>query len=203
MRSATPATPLFLVGLLAISLSSLAFAADRSPDQRFEVVGYLPEYRLGGFNYEAAFESGLTYLLFFSLEISARGEPSALDRLPSKEDARDARRAADKVGGKILISFGGNARSQNFGEMATSVTKRQVFLGKLEKLMLEYGFDGVDYNWEYPRKIQGQTQPRIAPRDRFCPDNPRRVLNSEERGFGRNRLIRLALLSAYRLGTQR
>jgi chitinase len=118
--------------------------------EQFTVFGYLPEYRLGGFNYTAAFQSGLTHLLFFSLEIDANGKPAALDRLPTKAAAKQAREAADKVGGKVMISFGGNSRSQNFGTMATNAKKRKVFLEALEKLFATYGFDGIDYNWEYP-----------------------------------------------------
>ena len=116
----------------------------------FAVVGYLPEYRLGGFNYSAAFDTGLTHLLFFSLEIDSRGSPAALDRLPSREQARAARDAADRRDGKVLVSFGGNSRSQNFGRMATTPKLRANFISKLNGLLDEYDFDGVDYNWEYP-----------------------------------------------------
>ena len=38
--------------------------------------------------------------------------PAALDRLPPKEDMRKARAAADKYNAKIILSFGGNARSR-------------------------------------------------------------------------------------------
>jgi GH18 family chitinase len=133
----------------ALGTESAAVAPWQKED--FAVFGYLPEYRLGGFDYEAAFQAGLTHLLFFSLEIDKKGLPTALDRLPSKEAAKAARTAADKVGGKVLISFGGNARSDNFGEMATNIKRRKAFLVALEKLMRDYEFDGIDYNWEYPR----------------------------------------------------
>lgn len=117
----------------------------------FAVYGYLPEYRLGGFNYSAAFSTGLTHLIFFSLEIDDRGFPSALDRLPSKAQARQARAAADAVGGKIIMSFGGNARSAGFPKMALTRQSRLKFLMKVDKMLRDYEFDGVDYNWEYPR----------------------------------------------------
>ncbi len=38
--------------------------------------------------------------------------PTALDRLPQKDDMIKARKAANKYGAKIILSFGGNARSQ-------------------------------------------------------------------------------------------
>jgi GH18 family chitinase len=139
--------------LLAAALSvAVAAAVPPAGWQRhnFAVVGYLPEYRLGGFDYRAAFQTGLTHLLFFSIEIDEHGQPAALDRLPTKAAAAEARRAADEVGGKLLLSLGGNSRSQNFGMMATTPRVRQRFLAALGALLAEYQFDGVDYNWEYP-----------------------------------------------------
>ena len=120
-------------------------------DHDFTVFGYLPEYRLNNFNYEAAFQEGLTHLIYFSLEINDAGLPSALDRLPRKKDAKKAREAADKVGGKILLSFGGNARSQNFGRVATNPKYRAKFVEAVNRLLKKFEFDGVDLNWEYPK----------------------------------------------------
>lgn len=118
----------------------------------FTVFGYLPEYRLNNFDYDGAFQSGLTHLIFFSLEVDPiSNNPIALDRLPSKREVRRARAAADKVGGKLLISFGGNARSQGFSEMTKTRKTRVKFLAGVNKLLVDYKFDGVDYNWEYPR----------------------------------------------------
>ena len=137
-----------LVPMLLVLLSSITSATD----DEFTVWGYLPEYRLGGFNYEAAFQTGMTHLIYFSLEIDVKtGVPSALDRLPSKEQAKEARIAADKVGGKIILSLGGNARSEGFPTAAKTKHSRKKFLKALDKILREYQFDGVDYNWEYPR----------------------------------------------------
>lgn len=143
------------VSLAVLALGALLCAVPAAADApwevaKFAVFGYLPEYRLHNFNYRAAFQSGLTHLIFFSLEIGEDSLPAALDRLPSKEAAAVARREADAVGGKVLISFGGNARSQNFGDMATRPRARAKYLAALEQLMIDYQFDGVDYNWEYP-----------------------------------------------------
>lgn len=77
--------------------------------------------------------------------------PTALDRLPPKEEVQRARRAADRVGGKLLLGFGGNARSQGFGEMTATAKGRAKFLKALDKLLMDLQLDGVDYNWEYPR----------------------------------------------------
>ena len=57
---------------------------------------------------------------------------------------------ADKVVGKRLLWFGGNARSAGFPVMVTSKANRAIFLKALDELLKTHGFDGVDYNWEYP-----------------------------------------------------
>lgn len=135
--------------LISILLLSAASAKE------LPVFGYLPEYRLSNYNYSSAFDTGLTHLIFFSLEVDAvSGAPSALDRLPPKTAAKRAREAADATSGKLLIGFGGNARSAGFGPMVKSSLRRSTFLRELQKLFDEFEFDGVDYNWEYPSNAE-------------------------------------------------
>eukprot|EP00760_Papus_ankaliazontas_P008380 PhM_4_TR13772/c0_g1_i1/m.105217/K01183/E3.2.1.14; chitinase len=141
-----------IVLMMAVS-PSLSEQASPTSTTPFAVFGYLPEYRLNNFNYTAAFNTGLTHLIFFSLEIGPDGLPSALDRLPSKAQAQEARDAAGPDR-KLLLSFGGNSRSWNFGMMATDATRRRNFLRALKALLVEYNLDGVDYNWEYPANTQ-------------------------------------------------
>jgi chitinase len=143
-----------LVTMITTALSCLAAKADASA-MPFTVFGYLPEYRLRGYNYTAAFQTGLTHLIYFSLEVDARTHlPKAKDRLPTMFEAKQARAAADAVGGKIILSFGGNARSAGFAEMVATPATRATFLNALETLLTQYNFDGVDYNWEYPRDAE-------------------------------------------------
>lgn len=150
IRIVSVACMLFLAFILPLLVSSLS-----DSERPFAVFGYLPEYRLGGFDYAGAFASGLTHLIFFSLEVDPRTSlPSSLDRLPSKEDLRRARAAADSVGGKLLLGFGGNGRSEGFGAMTATPKTRRRFLDALDKLLMEHELDGVDYNWEYPRSAE-------------------------------------------------
>jgi chitinase len=150
--------PIAVVISAVVCGSSCATASSPSPPTavtQFTVFGYLPEYRLRGYNYSAAFQTGLTHLIYFSLEVDPRTHlPKSKDRLPTKFEAAQARAAADKVGGKIIISFGGNARSDGFAEMVATPTTRKTFLTALEAILTEYDFDGVDYNWEYPRSAE-------------------------------------------------
>lgn len=154
LASAVFASILLLL-LLVATMVPVVHATPRSADAPFTVFGYLPEYRLRGYNYEAAFQTGLTHLIYFSLEIDLHTAlPSAMDRLPTTAEAQDARRAADKTGGKILLGFGGNARSQGFPNMVIDPANRKKFLTALNALLVEYQMDGVDYNWEYPQNAE-------------------------------------------------
>mmetsp|Transcript_34351 Transcript_34351/g.49942 ORF Transcript_34351/g.49942 Transcript_34351/m.49942 type:complete len:345 (-) Transcript_34351:57-1091(-) len=121
-------------------------------DSPLPVFGYLPEYRLQNkFDYDGLFSMGLTHLIYFSLEIDpSTGLPSALDRLPPLDDIRRARTAADRFGGKLMLSFGGNGRSAGFSYMVATKKRRRKFIEQLNLLIEEYSIDGVDYNWEYP-----------------------------------------------------
>ncbi|KAM7184016.1 glycoside hydrolase [Rhypophila sp. PSN 637] len=58
---------------------------------------------------------------------------------------------------KVWIALGGWTYSDNgtdtqpvWGDLASTPAKREKFLDQLEKFMIYYGFDGVDYDWEYP-----------------------------------------------------
>jgi len=50
-----------------------------------------------------------------------------------------------------MISIGGwNAGSKKFSQMAADPNKRQIFLDSIIPFIKEYGFEGVDLDWEYP-----------------------------------------------------
>jgi chitinase len=58
---------------------------------------------------------------------------------------------------QIWLSLGGWTYSDNgtdtqpvFGDLASSVEKRRSFIESLVSFMTEWGFDGVDIDWEYP-----------------------------------------------------
>ncbi|RDW92951.1 uncharacterized protein DSM5745_00273 [Aspergillus mulundensis] len=58
---------------------------------------------------------------------------------------------------KVIIALGGWAFNDNhtvwqpvFSDMVSSSYKRGTFIGQLELFKSHYGFDGVDFDWEYP-----------------------------------------------------
>jgi len=79
-------------------------------------LGYLPEWRFEGANWDVIART-VTHLLLFSLEPQPDGNFGALDRLPRPALLEEARTARDLHGTELLICFGGNGRSQGFSAM--------------------------------------------------------------------------------------
>ncbi len=55
-----------------------------------------------------------------------------------------------QYGVKTLISVGGWTRSGNFSPMAATAAGRAAFSKSCAQYIKQYGFDGVDIDWEYP-----------------------------------------------------
>lgn len=112
------------------------------------VIGYLPEYQL--FNTQTA--SCLTDLIFFSLEPTAHGHLDTsrleLERLAQLQEARSLYSQNSNL--RIHLSLGGWGRNGGFPSMVVDPVIRQNFVQELEAFMRKNGFDGVDFDWEFP-----------------------------------------------------
>ena len=51
---------------------------------------------------------------------------------------------------KILFAIGGWENSQYFSKMASSENLRQNFYSSILRIIDDFGFDGIDIDWEYP-----------------------------------------------------
>lgn len=51
---------------------------------------------------------------------------------------------------KTVLSVGGWTWSQKFSDMTLSEARRTAFAESVVDLLVKYGFDGVDFDWEYP-----------------------------------------------------
>lgn len=139
-----------LLFFLSLSLVLIGHASS------FAVVGYLPEWRYEGYNFDYAFRNGLTHLVFFSMEPSPEAGLWGSDRFPNNIVLLDARAAAKKHNGKVMICFGGNGRSTHFPRVTRDATLRQRFVKNVVDLVKSKRLDGVDINWEYPGFRFGQ-----------------------------------------------
>lgn len=119
------------------------------------VVAYLPEWRHEGADWDRICRH-VSHLLLFSGEITERGDITSLDRMPRQELMREARRAADKHGTRLMLCLGGNGRSDGFSGMSRSEKNREKFVINLMEVLKKYDLDGVDYNWEYPGYVMGR-----------------------------------------------
>jgi len=121
----------------------------------FSTVGYMPEWRYEGADFDRLCRH-LTHLIFFSLEMTPKGDIIALDRLPRPELLSEAREAATMHGTNLLLCLGGNGRSGGFSVMVRNDKNRARFVQNLVDLLETYQLDGVDYNWEYPGYRMGK-----------------------------------------------
>lgn len=139
----------------AVFVALCVFSAARATNlPAFAVIGYLPEWRFEGANFDTL-ARGYDALILFSAEPLADGRLSGLDRLPRAELLAEARAAATAHGCALLLCFGGNGRSSGFSAMVRSAPARKRFVRGVAELVQRMGLDGVDLNWEYPGYTMG------------------------------------------------
>ncbi|KAK4118089.1 glycoside hydrolase family 18 protein [Parathielavia appendiculata] len=92
---------------------------------------------------------------------------------------------------KVWIALGGWSFSDNhtetqpvWGDLASTPVKRERFLDQLEKFMIHYGFDGVDYDWEYPGAGDRGGHPEDGPNFVSLLEDTRSRFRALARGWG-------------------
>ncbi|KAL2757510.1 glycoside hydrolase family 18 protein [Sodiomyces alcalophilus JCM 7366] len=92
---------------------------------------------------------------------------------------------------KVWIALGGWTHNDNdtdtqpvFGDLSSSSTKRARFIDKLVRFMLEWGFDGVDLDWEYPGAPDRGGQDRDTENYVQLVKDIRTRFDAEGRGWG-------------------
>ena len=118
----------------------------------FEVVGYLPDYRINTISEDV----GLTtdFIVYFSMEPDPGNPGAILQSYISQAGINKVSAIKQKHGTKVLIALGGWARSTGFAAMASSSDTRNQFIDNLLNFCIENNFDGADYDWEFPEDDQ-------------------------------------------------
>ena len=130
--------PLFL-GLLTFP----PLHADRAP----KVIGYLPEYRLA----DNAFAnvSKCSDVVYFGSEISEDGTIKMADSNPKGLKKLQESCKEHKV--DLHLCLGGWKKDTHYAKVCADPKLRAKVIASLKALQKKYGFQGVDYDWEYPR----------------------------------------------------
>lgn len=138
---------LIVLVLLALTRRSASFA----------VVGYVPEYRFKSLDWDGTMQR-TTHLILFSAEPTADGDLNGLDRFWLLRQGSSPFRLALKRAGsrapKVLISIGGQSRSDHFAAAAADKTARRKLARRIVQLLLDFPvLSGIDLNWETPQNV--------------------------------------------------
>ena len=90
---------------------------------------------------------------------------------------------------QVMLSIGGWG-SGRFSEMAANDTNRQQFALDCQRVIHEYGLDGVDIDWEYPSSSAGGIS--SMPEDT---QNYTSLMSDIRRAIGKDKLLTLASVS--------
>ncbi len=129
--------------------SSTGISEERStgPLAGLEVVGYLPSYKIP--TIDPAQVRHLTDLVYFTLAPREDGTVYRDVLTPDRIDF--LRKVKKQFGTRILIGVTDHNRLGAMAAIAEKPALRQKFATNLAGLLEEEGFDGADFDWEYPR----------------------------------------------------
>jgi GH18 family chitinase len=111
-----------------------------------EVVGYLQASRIGSFDPSQV--RHLTDLVYFTLTPKADG---GLHKEVLSDDHRDfLRKVRKEFGTRILVGVTDHNRRGAMAAVARDPALRNRFAANLVTTLVTEGFDGADFDWEYP-----------------------------------------------------
>jgi chitinase len=114
---------------------------------KFAVVGYLPYYQTKTF--DPSIGKYLTDLIYFSIEPTEAGDLNHRDISPDL--IAQLHKMREQHHTRIEIAVGGWGRAKAMGAVSLDREKRQRFVEQLTKYCDDNKFDGVDFDWEFPR----------------------------------------------------
>ncbi len=117
----------------------------------FKVVGYYPSWKPGKLS---AVDFGIVTHVCYAFAIPT--SDGGLRDLENPDTARALIKSAHANGAKVLLSIGGWSYNDTplenvFMEATSDDAKTARFAENIVAMCTEYGFDGVDMDWEHPR----------------------------------------------------
>ena len=142
---------LLLAAIFSVATAIFAedAAASNQTQRAFRLVGYLPDYRVAGF--DASVCKSLTDVIFFSLQPTANG---GLDRTQLSKEEKRLLQAIREQGPRLHISLGGGNRSEHFAAVVATDEMRAKLVNNVVQFLGDNRFDGVDVDWEFPNGEQ-------------------------------------------------
>jgi len=97
---------------------------------------------------------------------------------------------------KVVLSIGGWENSGNFPEIAADPQKRSNFAHWCIKHIRQYGFDGIDIDWEFPGYVRHKGTPQDRENFTLLLQSVRDSLNALEMESGKHFLLSASLPAA-------
>lgn len=117
----------------------------------FKVVGYYPSWSPDNLN-----KVDFNVVTHVNYAFAIPNSDGSLKPLESPETAKALISSAHKNGAKALLAVGGWSYHEtplepNFVSATENEEKREKFVTEIIKMCDEFGFDGIDMDWEHPR----------------------------------------------------
>ncbi|QQE11364.1 cellulose binding domain-containing protein [Planctomycetota bacterium] len=142
-------------------------APDGLQDDEFRVVGYFPEWGIyqRGYDIVDVPADNLTHLIYAFADVTASGDVTVFDSYAALEKTYPGDTWDQEVRGnynqmnnlkaenphlKTMIALGGWTLSAHFSDVVSTEAGREILAENAVQFMLQYGFDGIDLDWEFP-----------------------------------------------------
>ncbi len=143
---------LCLLLLLSLLLGMMPVSAQ--PESAYKIIGYYPSWGVYDLGYRVTDIPGamLTHINYAFAKVSDEGEciPGDEGQALAGNFTQLQRLKAQYPPLKTLISVGGWSWSDQFSDAALTAESRAKFARSCVAFMQQYGFDGIDIDWEYP-----------------------------------------------------
>jgi chitinase len=136
-----------------------------------EVVGYLPAYKIP--KIQETQTRHLTDLVYYTLGV--RSDGTVAHAVLTDEHRDFLLKAKKDYGVRIVMGVTDHSQSGNLAAVASDPKLRTKFASRLTEFLVTEGFDGADFDWEYPSAGQASSYAALLAEvhSQFSPHNLR------------------------------